>query len=177
MVEAIHQFYRGTRACVRNDDGECSEWFEVSQGLRQRCVLSPLLFSVFFAAIFLVALGGSARTWIYSQVLSTFKNSRQRLPLKQHRNMRGVLFEVCCVGDACIVSRSPRGLERLMQSLSKSSKIYELDGTHTGEVVLYYGFGEQARHEHISYEYKDRYIIIALLKNPPWYYRQYTRTP
>ena len=44
-----------------------------------------------------------------------------------------------------------------------------LDGTHTGEVVLYYGFGEQARHEHMSDEYKDRYIIIALLKTPPWY--------
>ena len=30
--------------------------------------------------------------------------------------------------------------------------------------MLYYGFGEQARHEHMSDEYKDRYIIIALLK-------------
>ena len=45
--------------------------------------------------------------------------------------------------------------------------------THTGEVVLYKGFGEQARHEHMSDEYKDRYIIITLLKTPPWYYRQY----
>ena len=25
----------------------------------------------------------------------------------------------------------------------------------------------------MSDEYKDRYIIIALLKTPPWYYRQY----
>ena len=41
--------------------------------------------------------------------------------------------------------------------------------------MLYYGFGEQARHEHMSDEYKDRYIIITLLKNPPWYYRQYIR--
>ena len=41
---------------MRNEDVRCSEWFEVTQGLRQRCVLSPLLFSVFFAAILLVAL-------------------------------------------------------------------------------------------------------------------------
>ena len=39
--------------------------------------------------------------------------------------------------------------------------------------MLYYGFDEQARHEHMSDEYKDRYIIIALLKNPPRYYIQY----
>ena len=32
--------------------------------------------------------------------------------------------------------------------------------------MLYYGFGEQARHEHMSDEYKDRYIIITLLKTP-----------
>ena len=28
--------------------------------------------------------------------------------------------------------------------------------------MLYYGFGEQARHEHMSDEYKDRCIIIVL---------------
>ena len=39
--------------------------------------------------------------------------------------------------------------------------------------MLYRGLDEQARHEHMSDEYKDRYIIIALLKTPSWYYRQY----
>ena len=41
---------------MRSDDGRCLEWFEVAQGLRQGCVLSPLLFNVFFAAILRVVL-------------------------------------------------------------------------------------------------------------------------
>ena len=55
-IEVIRQFHDGMRACVRNDDGRCSEWFEVAQRLRQGCVLFPLLFNVFFVAILLVAL-------------------------------------------------------------------------------------------------------------------------
>ena len=45
--------------------------------------------------------------------------------------------------------------------------IWALDGTHTGAVVLYDGFDEQARHEHVSDEYKDRYIIRTLLMTLP----------
>ena len=41
--------------------------------------------------------------------------------------------------------------------------------------MLYYGFGEQARHEHMLDEYKDRYITITLLKTPPWYYTDNVR--
>ena len=51
MIEVIRQFHDGIRACVRNDDGRYSEWFEGAQGLRQGCVLSPLLFNIFFATI------------------------------------------------------------------------------------------------------------------------------
>ena len=55
MIEVVWQFHDMMRACGRNDDGRCSEWFEVAQGLYQGCLLSPLLFYVFFAAILLVA--------------------------------------------------------------------------------------------------------------------------
>ena len=55
MLAVIRQFHEGMQACVRLDDGECSDRFDGGQGLRQGCVLAPLLFNMFFTAVLRVA--------------------------------------------------------------------------------------------------------------------------
>ena len=55
MLAVIRQFHGGMQACVRLDDGECSDKFDVGQGLRQGCVLAPLLFNMSFTAVLRVA--------------------------------------------------------------------------------------------------------------------------
>ena len=40
-----------TMVCEHADDRVYSRWFAVKQGLRQRCVLAPLLFDIFFATV------------------------------------------------------------------------------------------------------------------------------
>ena len=51
MISVISQFHDGMRACVRLDEGVCSVGLAVGQSLRHRCVLTPLLFNIFFAAV------------------------------------------------------------------------------------------------------------------------------
>ena len=51
VISAIRQSHDGMRACVRLDDRVCSRWFAVEQDLYQGCVLAPLLFNIFAAAV------------------------------------------------------------------------------------------------------------------------------
>ena len=55
MLAVIRQFHDGMQACVRLDDGDCSDKFAVGQGLWQGCVLAPLLLNMFFTAVLPVA--------------------------------------------------------------------------------------------------------------------------
>ena len=58
-----------------------------------------------------------------------------------------------------------------------NGKVSERDGSHVGEVVLCWVLLEQARHEHMSDEYKNRYIVVVLLKSPSWVIQTNTRPP
>ena len=115
MIEVIRQFHDGMRACVRSDDGRCSEWFEVAQGLRQGCVLSPLLFNVLFAAILRVVLERFSKdTGMLANLIHLHEQPSKVGPETALECVRRAIWGMLYADDACIVSRSPRGLGLMM---------------------------------------------------------------
>src|SRR5664279_4560745 len=54
FINIIRSFHDGMQGCVLNN-GETSTLFGVTNGTKQGCVLAPLLFSIFFAMMLLVA--------------------------------------------------------------------------------------------------------------------------
>ena len=118
MISPIRQFHDGMRAYVRHDDRVCLGWFAVEQGLRQGCILAPLLFNINFAAVINVAYthfkvdkdimralmhmwkktgaGGRRETTARAPVMAT--------------SLWGILYD----DDAGVVSQSPEQLRKII---------------------------------------------------------------
>ena len=105
MITVIQQCHDGMRACVRPDDGVCTDWFEVEQGLRQGCVRSPLLFKIFFAVELTVVLQRfSEDLAILAELVHLKELPTSMGPEPATDYVRRAVWGMLYADDACIVS-------------------------------------------------------------------------
>ena len=119
IIKVNRMSHDGMRARVQLDDGDFSAWFNVCQGLRQGCVLSPLLFNIFFAAVIIVVLQRFAEDpLIISDLvyLDDAPKGEDGRPRKEGmlEMVRRAVWGMLYADDAGLVSTSPRGLTRMM---------------------------------------------------------------
>ena len=107
IVSLIESLYSEQQSAVRTDSGT-TYWFSVSKGVRQDCIMSPQLFSVYTESIM-------------REVKEEQSNSEY-----DELSVGGTkITELRYADDTALFSTTPEGLNNLVQAVNKHSVAYK----------------------------------------------------
>jgi hypothetical protein len=129
VLELIAEMHKGTHASVRVD-GKLSEQFEITNGVRQGCVLAPLLFIVFLAGVLRHAFETCVdedlldAVYIRSRKGVMFASARllKSCPDRVNQLVRDFLF----ADDLALVAHTEAALQQFVSQFSDSCRVFGL---------------------------------------------------
>ena len=134
FIAMVRQFHDGMQARVQND-GEFSEPFEVTNGVKQGCVLAPTLFSMMFSAMLMDAFQDSDTGFPIRYPFDGNIFNLRRLQAKT-KVQTDVLDELLYADDMDKNASTEAKMQRAMDQVSQSCDNYDLTiSTKKTEVV------------------------------------------
>lgn len=104
-LKIIRNLYWNQSATIKVD-GEQTEDIQIQRGVRQGCIISPILFNIYSEQIFLEAL----------------EDAEEGIPINGTR-----LNNIRCADDTLIFADSAEGLQTLVNKVANVSRKYGLD--------------------------------------------------
>ena len=98
LLTGIKALYEGSQACVRVES-RVSQWFEIRQGVRQGCVLSPVLFNIFMDKVM-------------REAMESWRGGVQML----NTQAKGLLF----ADDVAVTAEKEEDLQQNLEALDRS---------------------------------------------------------
>ena len=124
FIAMVRQFHDDMQARVQND-GEFSEPFEVTNGVKQGCVLAPTLFSMMFSAMLMDAFQDSDTVF---SIRYRFDDNifNHRMLQAKPKVQTDVLDELLYADDMDKNASSEAKMQRAMDQVSQSCDNYDL---------------------------------------------------
>ena len=124
FIAMVRQFHDGMQARVQND-GEFSEPFEVTNGVKQGCVLAPTLFSMMFSAMLMDAFQDSDTGFPIRYRFDGNIFNLRRLQAKT-KVQTDVLDELLYADDMDKNANTEAKMQRAIDQVSQSCDNYDL---------------------------------------------------
>lgn len=153
MFSAIKSLYLSVRSCVRVNSYK-TDWFDVQCGLRQGCVLSPLLFNLFIndLAVYLksldlgISLGDEKiSVMLYADDIVLLAESSDELQL-----LLNALYEWCGRNDMSVNTAKSNVIHFRPNSVSRTDVVFSF-GNDAVNVIDRYTYLGVVLSEHLDY--------------------------
>lgn len=115
--------------------GETSDQFNISNGVKQGCVLAPVLFNLFFTQVLLHAVRDlSLGVYIRYRLDGSIFDLRRLLPKQRHERL---ITEALFADDCALMAHQENHLQTIVDRFSIATKLFGLTISLSKTEVLY----------------------------------------